>query len=176
MISEAIWLPSLPRITSPCPGPPLKRPVSLIVLHSGALAPGVAEYLARPDTRGLSAHFAWSTRYAGFAQMVPLDREAMHAGCGKREDCRHFEAGRCKGGFEGKRVNGCSFGIELPGPWRRKRDGDQHDKLVALIGELVQLASIEAIVAHSAICKDRKDPGPGLDWTRLEKFGVRLVH
>lgn len=175
-VDSRLWLPSLPRLLSPCPGPPLRRPVSLIVLHSGDRAPGVAEYLAKPDTRGRSAHFAWSTRYAGLVQMVALDHEAMHAGCGKRDDCRHFGAGRCRGGFEGRRVNGCSWGIELPGPWNTKRDEDQHEKLVALIGELVQLASIEAIVAHSAICKDRHDPGPGLDWARLEKFGVRLVH
>jgi N-acetyl-anhydromuramyl-L-alanine amidase AmpD len=178
MLSAAPWLIGWPRLDAPasCIGRPLAAPPHMIVIHSGASSPAVAEYLHYMlDGRKASAHFAWSSQVGGLVQMVPLTHEAMHAGCGDRVTCKFHGLGTCDGRYEGQRVNAISWGIELPGPWKQKRDADQHDKLVALIGELVQLASIDAIVAHSAICKDRKDPGPGLDWTRLEGFGTRLM-
>lgn len=174
MISST-WLPGWPRVEAPesCIGQSFAAAPRLIVLHSGDRYPGVAEYFRSPGTRRVSAHFAWSNTWRGLVQMVPLDREAMHAGCGGRAKCIHHR--ECTGRYEGQRVNAISWGIELPGPWDQHRDEDQMRELMALLSELRQQAPIEAIAAHSAICLQRRDPGPGLDWERLKGLGLEVV-
>jgi N-acetyl-anhydromuramyl-L-alanine amidase AmpD len=169
------WLTGWPRLVSPHPGRQLAAPPRLIVLHSGDKRASVAEYLLAPDAP-VSAHFAWSTGAGGLVQMVPLDREAMHAGCGTAVKCSYHRRGECMGGrYDGQRINAISWGIELPGPWDQQRDESQHRQLMALLSELTMRAPIEVIAAHSALCKNRRDPGPGLDWDRLSVYGAKLL-
>lgn len=171
------WLDDYPPMPSPYRHKRFLAPPTAIVVHSGDVGAGVAEYLARSDSRQVSAHFAWSQKHRGLVQMIPLELEAMHGGCGTRAKCPFFRARSCAsmGLIDGRGINRCSYGIELPGPAGHKRGEEEMSQLEALIAELMRRAPITLIAAHSALCRLRHDPGPGLDWARLEKFGTRLM-
>ena len=160
----AAWLPSSEFPHMPARyhamGRRYKVPPILLVVHSGARAAGVAEYIARPDLeRKVSAHFSWSSKHQGFAQQVGLDRQAWHAGGSKW---------RGKGG-----VNALSVGVELPGPWDMERGPDQRQEWDRLMMWLVQACpSLEFWARHSDIKRGKLDPGPGWDAGWMSGVGL----
>ncbi len=142
-------------------GPLFQVLPNLIVLHSGSKTDCVAEYFARKNiARSVSAHFAWSRHYGTLVQCVPLNKVAWHAGGSKYKG---------KGG-----VNWHSIGVELPGPWDKLRGHDEVGILRETIIHLMELVpSVTHITRHSDINPNKKDPGPGFDWSMLD--GLDLV-
>lgn len=136
----------------------------LIVIHSGSIGRGVAEYLARcPDGRRVSAHVCWSTEHNGYVQQVEMDRQAWHAG-GSRYQGR--------GG-----VNTRSFGIELPGPAAAKvRSDHEQGQTRILVARLVEeFPSLRYVTRHSDIDPRKRDPGPGFLWSWLDGIGLETL-
>ena len=158
------WLTQYKTLVSPWNGavPRFRAPPSAVVIHSGSYSPNVAEYLHGTiggDCRKVSAHFAWHGGDGCFVQMVPLTREAWHAG-------------RCK--IAGQRANGCSIGIELSGPYTQcPRDEGELWQLKELTVALCDaIPTLTQWVRHSDIKATKRDPGPGFDEKWLDE---RLV-
>jgi len=147
--------------------------ISLIVLHSISLPPGVyggdavlalfgnqLEWDAHPyfrTLRGLqvSAHF-FIRRGGRIVQCVSGDERAWHAGasCWRgRENCNDY-----------------AIGIELEGLEGRTFAAPQYAALTRLAADLACRYPITAIAGHEHIAPGRKhDPGPGFDWVRLQR-------
>ncbi len=168
MLKDVSELPTLlteyPYLPAKYAGGFFRQVPTLVVLHSGDTSTGVAEYFQAPaDNRIVSAHFAWSSTQNGFAQCVPLNTVAWHAGGSV---------------FQGqKKLNARSVGIELPGPAALKvRPALQRDALRALLSTLqAQIPNLTTITKHSSIQEGKKDPGPGVtdDW--FTGLGYKLV-
>lgn len=154
------WLASREQLPAKHYGPRFQAEPWLLVIHSGELGPGVAEYFAEPgDGRLVSAHFAWSKQLYGFAQCVPLSHVAWHCG-----------GSRYKG--RGK-LNFCSIGVELPGPWDKARDEIELGELRRLAQDLIlAVPSLRVAVRHSDIDQQKKDPGPGFRWGCVDGLGL----
>jgi AmpD protein len=159
-----------------CPSPnfgprPAGTAVTLVVLHSISLPPGVfgADDVERlftnrldPDAhpfyaglRGLqvSAHF-FVRRDGAVQQFVSCDHRAWHAGVSNwrgRDNC-----------------NDWSIGIELEGLEGGLFEAAQYRRLATLLPLLGRRFPVREAVGHEHIAPGRKaDPGPGFDWTRL---------
>jgi AmpD protein len=121
---------------------------------------GKVYYEAKKRWVKVSAHISWSGKIDGFVQCVPFSHVAWHCG-GSR--------------FRGERkLNFCSIGIELPGPWEKDRDEE-----LPILRETVEnimgiIPSIKVAVRHSDIDSRKKDPGPGFDWACLRDLGLEL--
>jgi N-acetyl-anhydromuramyl-L-alanine amidase AmpD len=158
------WYPSMwPRIDAKHYGPKFQQDPWLLVVHSGAVSDGVAEYFSNPrDGRKVSTHLAWSRKYNGFAQCVPLANVGWHVGGSifRSND----------------RLNFCSIGIELPGPCDGSRDDRQRKLFAESISVLIGLVpSLKIAVRHSDIDPSRRDPGDGFDWGWFDGIsGLRL--
>jgi AmpD protein len=148
-------------------------PVTLLVVHSISLPPGVyggrqieelftnrLDWDGHPyfDTiRGLqvSAHFL-VRRDGEVVQFVSCDRRAWHAGASVwrgRANCNDF-----------------SVGVELEGVEGERFEDAQYDALLALARALARRYPIAAVAGHEHIAPGRKaDPGPGFDWERLQR-------
>jgi N-acetyl-anhydromuramyl-L-alanine amidase AmpD len=137
-----------------------------VVIHSGATTDNVAEffqktgYVKYKDRKvKVSAHINWSKTYDKFVQSVSFTNVAWHVG-GSR--------------FNGhRRLNFQSIGMELPGPWDKKRDQQELDLVresVVCIMECVPM--ITTVVRHSDIDSRKKDPGPGFTWDCLDGLGL----
>ena len=171
---RAGWLRGARRVASPNFGArPPGTTVDLVVVHSISLPPG--EYggdaierlftnrldeAAHPyfaTLRGLrvSAHFL-VRRDGTFFQFVSCDKRAWHAGASSwrgRADCNAF-----------------SVGIELEGLEGDSFETAQYDRLGALLASLAARYPIRAVAGHEHVAPGRKhDPGPGFDWTGLER-------
>jgi N-acetyl-anhydromuramoyl-L-alanine amidase len=159
-----------------CPSPncgtrPPGTEVSLLVVHSISLPPGVyggnaieelftnrLDWSAHPyfeTIRGLrvSAHFL-VRRDGSLLQFVSCDRRAWHAGVSTwrgRENCNDF-----------------SIGVELEGLEGEAFELSQYTALSALAGGLARRYPIEVVAGHEHVAVGRKaDPGAGFDWARL---------
>jgi N-acetyl-anhydromuramyl-L-alanine amidase AmpD len=144
-------------------GKPFKESPVLVVIHSGATAPGVAEYLNRvPDGRKVSAHFSWSSRRGLFVQQVELGRESWHAGGTT---------------WLGRRTNSVSISVELPGPWRTNpRSPRERELLRELLRALCPaLPSLRWVVGHEHLSSAKRDPGPGVGSDWFEGLGLDVV-
>lgn len=146
---SAAW----PQIEAAHYGPRFQIEPWLLVIHSGSISDNVAKYFSNPaDGRKVSAHLAWSREHRGFVQCVPFTYVAWHIG-GSR--------------FRGKgRLNFCSIGIELPGPWDKIRDTELY-LLRETVETIIQILPITTAVRHSDIDSRKKDPGPGFNWACL---------
>ncbi len=147
--------------------------VSLLVLHSISLPPGVFKgdaverlFLNRldpgadPSFAGLrdlkvSAHF-FIRRSGRVMQFVSCEQRAWHAGVSHwrgRENCNNF-----------------SIGIELEGLERGLFADAQYQGLGGLIQVLRQRYPIKEVVGHEDIAPGRKhDPGAGFDWRHVPR-------
>ena len=132
-------------------------PPILLVVHSGAQFPGVAEYehknggYPEPDGRFMHTcyHIAWSAVKSDFVQQVDLDHQAWHAG-GSKWSVR-----------PGVRVNTLSLSIALPGPYQAERPAQMLDSVHHIAERLVcEIPSLKYWVRHSDIDHNKKDPGP----------------
>jgi AmpD protein len=161
-----------------CPSPnfgprPAGTAVTLVVLHSISLPPGVfggddVERLfmnrldpdAHPFYAGLrglqvSAHF-FIRRNGAVQQFVSCDQRAWHAGVSHwrgRDNC-----------------NDWSIGIELEGLEGGVFEAAQYRRLGVLLPLLRHRYPVQEAVGHEHIAPGRKaDPGPGFDWARLRR-------
>lgn len=168
------WYRFARRVSSPNFGPrPAQACIDLIVLHSISLPPGVyggnqvqllftnqLDWEQHPyyqQIKGLevSAHF-YIQRSGDLWQFVSCDDRAWHAGASHyrgRDNC-----------------NDDSIGIELEGLEGDDFEAAQYTALAALCPALIEHYPVAHIAGHEHIAPGRKkDPGPGLDWTLLQK-------
>jgi AmpD protein len=168
------WYAPARRLDSPNFGPrPAQAHIDLVVLHSISLPPGVygmdhvqalftnqLDWSAHPyfeQIRGLqvSAHF-YIRRDGTLWQFVSCDDRAWHAGASRyrgRDNC-----------------NDDSIGIELEGLEGDRFEPPQYTVLGTLLPAIHQRYPIAHIAGHEHIAPGRKaDPGPGFDWTLLQK-------
>jgi N-acetyl-anhydromuramoyl-L-alanine amidase len=166
------WWAGAQHRPSPNHGPrPAGVAVSLLVLHSISLPPGVFKgdavqrlFLNQldPDAhdsfrslRGLqvSAHF-FIRRSGRVMQFVSCEQRAWHAGVSRwrgRENCNDY-----------------SIGIELEGLEGGLFEPVQYQGLGGLIQLLRRRYPITEVVGHEDIAPGRKhDPGAGFDWRRV---------
>ncbi len=174
------WYGPAQRHPSPNFGPrPAGIDISLIVLHSISLPPGVYSGHAvldffnnRLDTNAhpyfqalretqVSAHF-FIRRGGRIIQCVSGDDRAWHAGlsCWRgRENCNDY-----------------AIGIELEGLEGQTFAAPQYAALARLAADLTRRYPITAIAGHEHVAPGRKrDPGPGFDWARLKRQLSRHV-
>lgn len=172
-------------------GKPFKGPPTLLVVHSGSVAPWVAEYMTNPLgvqgqpgavkvgnrwLRQVAAHFCWySGRESkvrrglvlppykdGFVQQVSLRRQAWHAG-----------GSRCRGRGA---VNSRSIGVELPGPASGPRNPRQRSRFRRLVSDLqAALPSLRHWTRHSDVDRGKRDPGPGFTAEWMDGLGMEWV-
>lgn len=166
------WWAHARRLDSPNFGPrPEGVPVSLVVIHSISLPPGVfgggevealftnqLDWEAHPYFQGIrglevSAHF-FIRRDGECVQFVSTLERAWHAG-------RSSWAGR-------ENCNDYSVGIELEGLEGGGFEVVQLQTLVKVLRAVAQIHTLEAVIGHEHVAPGRKaDPGPGFDWTWL---------
>jgi AmpD protein len=171
---SAGWWAGARACKSPNFGPrPDAEVISLVVLHSISLPPGVyrgdavrrlftnrLDFDAHPYYQGIrglevSAHF-FIRRSGRTTQFVSCDQRAWHAGPSTwrgRDNC-----------------NDWSIGIELEGLEGRTFEAAQYRELDHLLRALARHYPIVEVVGHEHVAPDRKaDPGPGFDWTALRR-------
>jgi AmpD protein len=170
---EGWWSGAAARPSPNCDARPAGLPISLVVLHSISLPPGVyggdaierlftnrLDWDAHPyydGIRGLrvSAHFL-VRRDGALLQFVSCEQRAWHAGRSAwrgREDCNHH-----------------SIGIELEGLEGQSFEPAQYAQLARLLRALAAHYPIDEAVGHEDVAPGRKfDPGPGFDWARLRQ-------
>ena len=167
------WWSGARAVPSPNFGPrPAGETVSLLLLHSISLPPGVyggdeverlftnqLDWQAHPyfgTIRGLqvSAHF-FVRRDGQLLQFVSCDERAWHAGRSAwqgREGCNDF-----------------SVGIELEGLEGERFEPAQYEALTMLLPVLSQRYPGVHIAGHEHVAPGRKfDPGAGFDWAALK--------
>ena len=146
-------------------------PVSMVVLHSISLPPGVYGgdaierlFMNRLDPHAhpafapleglqVSAHFV-IRRNGRVLQFVSCDRRAWHAGSSVWRGVAN--------------CNDRSIGIELEGLEGEHFDAPQYTALGRLMRALARRYPLREVVGHEHIAPDRKrDPGPGFDWPAL---------
>lgn len=148
-------------------GPRFQEEPWLLVLHSGATSDRIAEFFHETGRVKygdrwvkVSAHINWSRNAGGFVQSVPLSHVAWHCG-GSR--------------FRGERkLNFCSIGIELPGPWDKERSDEELGKVREVVQQLCNVLPLTTVVRHSDIDSLKKDPGPGFRWDCLAGLGLEI--
>ncbi len=166
------WILGVRQVPSPnCDNRPDDEEVSLIVIHSISLPPGVFlgdaverlftnrldssehPYYATLEGLKVSAHF-FVRRTGEVLQFVPLHMRAWHAGVSS---------------WRGRtRCNDFSIGIELEGTDAGSYSDAQYAELAGLMSILRDRLPIRGVAAHSEIAPGRKsDPGPGFDWKRI---------
>lgn len=159
-------------IASPnCDARPARARVSLLVVHSISMPPGIYEgdgverlFTNRLDARAhpyfrdkvhmrVSAHF-FVRRDGAVQQFVPVQLRAWHAGASRwraRERC-----------------NDCSVGVELEGLEGERFASAQYRALAALARALLSSLPLRACAGHSDVAPGRKrDPGARFEWSRL---------
>lgn len=169
------WLDGAERCESPNRNArPAGTEVSLVVIHSISLPPGVfggdaierlftnrLDWHAHPyfDTiRGLSVSSHFLIRRDGRSvQFVSCDERAWHAGESHwqgRSGCNDF-----------------SIGIELEGLEGETFEARQYEQLATLLRRLRTHYPIDSVAGHEDVAPGRKnDPGRGFDWFRLRSI------
>jgi N-acetyl-anhydromuramoyl-L-alanine amidase len=168
---EGWWAHATP-LASPNHGArPEGTAVSLVVLHSISLPPGVfrgdavrrlftntLDWDAHPYFQGIrglqvSAHF-FIRRSGRVQQFVSCERRAWHAGASQwrgRDGCNDF-----------------SIGIELEGLEGERFEATQYRALAPLLDVLAHRHPLQDVAGHEHVAPGRKrDPGPGFDWQHL---------
>lgn len=123
---------------------PFKEVPKGIVIHSGDVGPGTAEFAWMKECK-FFAQMAWWASKKKYVFTSPLNMVAPHAGPG---------------------YNDVSIGIEMPGPWNGDRSYAK-DQTIQLVKDLKSvLPWLEWITGHKFINDNKKDPGPKVtaDW------------
>lgn len=166
------WLDAARVVRSPNFGSrPPGTQVSLVVLHSISLPPGVyggdaierlftnrLDWNAHPyydQIRGMEVSSHFLIRRSGeLVQFVSCDDRAWHAGRSAwqgRENCNDY-----------------SIGVELEGLEGERFEPAQYDVLATLLQALAGAYPLRAVAGHEHVAPGRKqDPGPGFDWPGL---------
>jgi N-acetyl-anhydromuramoyl-L-alanine amidase len=168
------WLSNAQRLDSPNFGSrPNSAVIDLIVIHSISLPPGLyggkqvqklfmnqLDWHEHPYFKSIagiqvSSHF-YVDRNGKLWQFVSGDQRAWHAGQSSfmgRDNCNDF-----------------SVGIELEGLEGQTFEPAQYQRLAALCNSLRHRYPITHVIGHEHIAPGRKfDPGPGFDWSSLQK-------
>jgi AmpD protein len=168
------WYRFARRLDSPNFGPrPTGTAVDLVVVHSISLPPGeyggdhvqdlftnrldwnAHPYFKTIEGLQVSAHF-YVRRGGELWQFVSCDDRAWHAGPSSWRG-----RGNC---------NDDSVGIELEGLEGDAFEDAQYEALAGLCAALAQRYPIVHVAGHEHVAPGRKrDPGPGFDWTRLQR-------
>ena len=154
-----------------CDERPPNTEITLVLLHSISLPPGVyggdaierlftnrLDPQAHPYFReiaGLKVSSHYLIRRDGErVRFVSVEKRAWHAGASSWRG-----RGRC---------NDFSIGIELEGTEADVFSDAQYDALATLVRELRSRLPLRDIAAHSDVAPGRKtDPGARFDWARL---------
>jgi len=177
MANAAEWAQGWWRGARRCPSPnfgprPAGAVVSLVVIHSISLPPGVYggdaierlftnrldwdahPYYGQIRGRQVSAHFV-IRRDGELVQFVSCDERAWHAGVSSwrgQDNCNDF-----------------SIGIELEGLEGETFEAPQYAALATLLRAVAARWPISAVAGHEHVAPGRKiDPGPGFDWAALQ--------
>ncbi|MGE4534814.1 MULTISPECIES: 1,6-anhydro-N-acetylmuramyl-L-alanine amidase AmpD [Halomonas] len=175
MVIEQGWLTSARRVPSPnCDARP-EGEVSLLLLHSISLPPGVfgGDAIERLFTNRLdpSAHPFFAAiqglrvsahllirRDGECVQFVPFRRRAWHAGRSRWRDGARWRAA----------LNDFAIGIELEGDEVSPYTAAQYERLAEVTRALfAAYPALDAsrIAGHAEVAPLRKsDPGPAFDW------------
>lgn len=167
------WAGAKPRPSPNFGARPAGMVVTLAVVHSISLPPGVftgnsvqrlflnqLDWDAHPYFQGIrdlqvSAHF-FIRRGGRMLQFVSCDQRAWHAGASSwrgRSNC-----------------NDWSIGIELEGLEGDFFEAAQYLQLLRLLAALRRHYPLTEVVGHEHVAPVRKaDPGPGFDWKRLKR-------
>ena len=172
---HAGWWSKAARCESPNFGErPAGTPVTLAVVHSISLPPGIyggdaierlftnrLDWDAHPyyaQIRGMqvSAHFL-IRRDGELRQFVSCEQRAWHAGASVWK--------------ERENVNDFSIGIELEGLEGERFARAQYAALATLVRALGEAYPIVEVVGHQHVAPGRKaDPGAGFSWPRLAQL------
>ena len=72
-----------------------------------------------------------------------------------------------------RRLNFCSIGIELPGPYDKKRGSEEFGIFRHTVEALLNIMpSLKVCVRHKDIDESKKDPGDGFSWEWVKGFGL----
>ncbi|ERS86038.1 1,6-anhydro-N-acetylmuramyl-L-alanine amidase AmpD [Halomonas sp. PBN3] len=175
MVIEQGWLAGARRVPSPnCDARP-DGEVSLLLLHSISLPPGVfgGDAIERLFTNRLdpSAHPFFAAiqglrvsahllirRDGECVQFVPFQRRAWHAGRSRWHDGKRWRTA----------LNDFAIGIELEGDEVSPYTAAQYERLAEVAGALLAAyPALDAtrIAGHAEVAPLRKsDPGPAFDW------------
>ena len=167
------WAGAKPRPSHNFGARPAGMAVTLAVVHSISLPPGVftgnavqrlflnqLDWDAHPYFQGIrdlqvSAHF-FVRRGGRMLQFVSCDQRAWHAGASSwrgHSNC-----------------NDWSIGIELEGLEGGRFEAAQYLQLLRLLAALRRHYPLTEVVGHEHVAPVRKaDPGPGFDWKRLKR-------
>jgi AmpD protein len=168
------WYRFARHLRSPNQGPrPASARIDLIVLHSISLPPGQFAgnavqrlfmnrldwnehpYYKAMEGLRVSSHF-FIRRDGELWQFVDCDQRAWHAGVSHyrgRDNC-----------------NDDAIGVELEGLEGGTFEPMQYETLASLAAALLQRYPITHIAGHEDVAPGRKfDPGPGFDWSELQK-------
>jgi hypothetical protein len=123
---------------------PFKEVPVGIVIHSGDMGPGTAEFAWMKECK-FFAQMAWWASKKKYVFTGPLNMVAPHAGAG---------------------YNDASVGIEMPGPYNGNREYAK-EKTIQLVKDLKEaLPFLMWITGHQFINDGKRDPGPFVkaDW------------
>lgn len=166
-------------------GPKLPVMPWLLVVHSGAGGGDIERFFSetgyvirQSDGRKIkvSAHLNYSVRHRGMTQGVPLDHVGWHCG-GSRISKKKLL--KLVGGLSVfstgivRKLNFCSWSIELHGPAGRTFAPSEHDEVVSLARKL-RAMNPDLVVAtrHQDIDRNKCDPGDGFDVSCLQDAGM----
>ena len=170
---HAGWWRAARHCPSPNVGPrPPGLPISLVILHSISLPPGVfgsgdierlfmnrLDWDAHPYFQGIrglqvSSHFVIA-RHGELTQFASCDQRAWHAGQSSwqgRDNCNDY-----------------AIGIELEGLEGGRFEVAQYEALQTLLRAVAQAYPVSQVVGHEHVAPGRKqDPGAGFDWPGLQ--------
>jgi N-acetyl-anhydromuramoyl-L-alanine amidase len=170
---RAGWWRAARHCPSPNVGPrPPGLPISLVILHSISLPPGVfgsgdierlfmnrLDWDAHPYFQGIrglqvSSHFVIA-RNGELTQFASCDDRAWHAG---------------RSSWQGQdNCNDYAIGIELEGLEGGRFEVAQYEALQTLLRAVAQAYPVTQVVGHEHVAPGRKqDPGAGFDWPGLQ--------
>ena len=152
--------------------------VDLVVIHSISLPPGqyggghiqelftnqldwnAHPYFETIQGQTVSAHFLIE-RTGALWQFVSCQDRAWHAGQSSYRGSDTIERTNC---------NDFSIGVELEGVPGQTFTDAQYETLQSLLPALQSAYPIAHVAGHEHIAPGRKaDPGPGMDWSRLQQ-------
>jgi N-acetyl-anhydromuramyl-L-alanine amidase AmpD len=168
----------------PCryPGPAFTATPWLFVVHCGSTSGDVASFMMQhgkwtKKSTGkivyVSAHFNWSNRLGCLTQGVPLNRVAWHVGGSRIEYNRLLRVWPEAPRKRLRKLNFCSYGMELRGPAGRKFNVGEHKLVKKMVIELrKQNPALRVATRHQDILASKKDPGKGFDMDIFKECGM----
>ena len=178
---SATWVRGYPKMPCKHPGPLFVTKPWLFVVHSGSTSGDVARYMAtiggRPRKDGsfmkVSAHFNWSNELGGITQGVPLTHVSWHVGGSRIEYERLKRVWPEAPDKRLRKLNFCSYSIEMRGPAGRKYTIGEHNRVKDLVTSLRRInPQLRVATRHMDILATKKDPGRQFDMDIFKEIGM----